>query len=83
MLAESHTVFCDSFLLNYLTLGNARKSCEGGDSASSVDVPEQRSVPWTAPSLGILEPASRGMVGVEAAQNELSFAQNSKIELQI
>ena len=30
-----------------------------------------------------LEPASRGMVGVEADQNELSFAQNSKIELQI
>ena len=31
----------------------------------------------------ILEPASRGMVGDEADQNELSFARNSKIELQI
>ena len=28
-----------------------------------------------------LEPANRGMVGVEADQNERSFAQNSKIEL--
>ena len=42
---------------------------------------------WTDDGLStesaILEPASRGMVGVEADQNELSFAQNSKIELQI